>query len=102
MKITKNIISRAEALKISPQYVAYVEGDSDQWDFVFNQFEKATRGKRALTAVRGEGKEMIFITGKISSVGSMDDFRAVDGPVVRFGNSEYTWRVDGDQYAFLY
>ena len=102
MKITKNIISREAALKISPQYVAYAEGDHDQWDFVAIQFEKAKKGKRALTATRGDDNKMVFVTGKISSVGSMDDFRAVDGPVVRFGNDEYTWRVDGDKYAFLY
>jgi len=101
MKITKNIISRDEALKISPDYVAYAEGNFDHFDPVFKQFENVKKGKRALSAVRGEGKEMIFVTGKISSVKD-DDYRAVDGPVVRFGNGEYTWRIDGCGYAFLY
>ena len=102
MKITKNIITREEAVKISPEYVDFVEGNFDQFDFVFSAFEKVKRGKRALTAVVEDGGKFIYVTGKISSVGSLNDFRAVDGPVVRFGNDEYSWRVDGDKYAFLY
>jgi len=100
MKITKDIISRDEAVKISPEYVAYAEGDHDQWEFISKQFENVKKGKRALSKTTEDGK-VIFVTGKISSV-NHDDFRAVDGPIVRFGNSEYTWRVDGSDYAFLY
>jgi len=28
------------------------------------------------------------------------DYRAIDGPLVRLGNGEYTWRVDGSNLAF--
>ena len=52
-----------------------------------------------VTAI-GDGRTLVFVKGKISSVNS-DDFRAVDGPVVRFGTSEATWRVDGDRYAHI-
>jgi hypothetical protein len=102
MKITKNIISRDEAIKISPEYVAFVEGDFDQFNHVFNAFEKVKRGNRALTAItENDTLKFQYVVGKISSVNN-DDFRAVDGPVVRFGNDEYTWRVDGCKYAFVY
>lgn len=32
MKITQNIVSRADALKISADYVAFVEGDFDKFN----------------------------------------------------------------------
>lgn len=99
MKLTKGIISREEALAISPDYVAYCEGDHDKWEVVNEQFEKARRGQKAIT-FHDDGKQAVFVRVAVSSVNS-DDPRAIDGPVVRVTNGEFSWRVDGDKYAFL-
>jgi hypothetical protein len=100
MKITKDIITREQALAIAPSYVAFMEsGDFDLYEEVRRNFETAKKGAAAITMVRLDDK-MVFVKGKISSV-NHDDFRAVDGPVVRFANSEATWRVDGSGNAYI-
>lgn len=100
MTITQNIITREEALAVSRDYVAYAEGNYDLWSKVNAQFQAAKRGQPALTAHKQADGSLIFIRVQISSV-NHDDIRAVDGPVVRVSNGEYSWRVDGDKYAFL-
>jgi hypothetical protein len=99
MKLTKNIISRDEALKICPDYVAYMEGDYDKYDVVSAAFNNIRKGQKAIAGIRGDGKKVTFVLVKVTSV-NHDDFRAVDGPVVRVGNDEYTWRVDGSGWAW--
>lgn len=94
MKLTKNIITRDEALAISPDYVAFVEGDFDKWNAVNAKFETLKRGQTAITYHDGQ-----FVKVKVSSINS-NSYQAIDGPVVRVGNDEYTWRVDGDRYAY--
>jgi len=94
--ITKNIISRDEALKISADYVAFVEGNFSKFEVVNEAFEKMKRGQKAITFVR---ESKVFVEVKITSV-NHNDYRAIDGPIVRVGNGEYTWRVDGDKWAF--
>lgn len=94
MKLTKNVISREQALKISQDYVKFVEGgDFDLSCKVVDVFEKMKRGQKALSYHEGQ-----FVLGKISSM-DHKSFQAVDGPVVRFSNGEYSWRVDGSRYA---
>jgi len=101
----KGVIDRAEAERISPEYVRFADGRD--WDAaggrlrafdalgaVLEAFAGLRRGQRVLT--HHDGK---FVIAKVTSVNS-DDFRAVDGPIVRVGNGEFTWRVDGDRYAF--
>ena len=78
---------------------AFVEGDFDKFDAVFSQFEHVTKGREAITALEQDGVQT-YIRGTISAVIN-DDFRAVDGPVVRFSGGGYTWRIDGAKYAFL-
>ena len=95
MNLTKGIISRAEAIKLSPQYVKFVDGDYDGFNAIFDAFGKLKRNQKCLTYNR---RSKQFIIGKITSL-NHNDFRAIDGPVVRFGNGEYTWRIDGDGYA---
>ena len=101
MELTKNIISRDEALKISPDYVAFIERSSAEFEVrmelktkIYDIFNKMKRGQKAITF--NDGK---FIKVKVTSVNN-NDWRAIDGPIVRVGNGEYTWRVDGAQYAF--
>ena len=100
MKITKNIISRDEALKISADYVTFVEGKIkgkrffDNISTVLDICNKMKRGQKAITFIDGK-----FVEVKVTFV-DHNDWRAIDGPIVRVGNGEYTWRVDGDHWAF--
>jgi len=96
MKITKGIISRDQALKISADYVAFVEGERDfnKITAVLDACDGIKRGQKAITFENGS-----FVEVKVTSV-NHDDYRAVDGPIIRVGNGEYTWRVDGDKWAF--
>ena len=63
MKITKNIISRDEALKISADYVAYAEGDFSFFDKVYKAFEGIKRGQKAITFIDSK-----FVKVKVTSV----------------------------------
>jgi hypothetical protein len=94
MKLTKQLISREQALAVSPDYVAFVEGDFDKFDAVNTAFEGLKRNQAVITYVDGQ-----FVLVKVTSINS-NDFRAIDGPIVRVSNGEYSWRVDGDRYAF--
>lgn len=94
MKLTKGIISREEALKISPDYVIYAEGDWRKYDAVEEEFAKLKRGQAVLAYNDGE-----FVLAKVSSI-NHNDIRAIDGPVVRVSNGEYSWRVDGNGMVF--
>ena len=107
MQLTKNIITREEALKLAPDYVAFVEQHalSDailnpfMWDYdKLDGHGYATHGVKvgqdALTYFDGQ-----FVRVKITS--TKQPGHDADGPVVRVGNGEYTWRVDGAKYAFI-
>ena len=108
MKLTKGVISRAEAEKISPEYVRFAadwgalgaaSGPGrnrlvDVLDAVLHAFAGLRKGQRVVTYRDGE-----FVVAKVTSVDHLDP-KAVDGPVVRVGNGEFTWRVDGAEYAF--
>ena len=116
MKLTLGIITREEALALCPEYVKFVEGDFDAFEAVSKNFAKAKRFGAAITAhgdrpfrrARGETPKAVFknlprltfLRVRISSVNA-NDYRAVDGPVVRVTNGEYSWRVDGDKYAHI-
>jgi hypothetical protein len=94
MKITQGLLSTAEVKKFAPQYVKFVGGDFDEWDPIFKQFKTLKVGNHAVTYVAGK-----FVAVRVTSI-RHNDIRAVDGPVVRVSNGEYTWRVDGDNYAY--
>ena len=100
MKLTKNTVTRAEALKLCPDYVAFVEADFAKFQAVSTAFETVRKGTQGITAV-GTRKQLVFVRVVVTSV-NHDDPRALDGPVVRVGNDECTWRVDGDKYFFPY
>lgn len=88
------IISREKALKISKDYVAYVEGDNDKWNMIIKPFDKLKRGQSVLTFDNGR-----FVLAKVSSI-DREDYRAVDGPIVRVSDGKTSWRVDGNKYAY--
>jgi hypothetical protein len=98
MKLTKNIITRDEAVKLAPDYVAFVEGNWDKFDGVLTALDSAHKGQLAVTA-HPDGDKFVFVRVRISSI-DRNSIRAVDGPVIRVSNDEYSWRVDGDKYAF--
>ena len=97
-KLTKGVISRAEAVKLAPDYVKVSEQATGWGNILFDKimpvFEKLKRGQEALTFIDG-----VYVPVKVSSINSKT-WQAIDGPVVRVSNGEMTWRVDGDRYAF--
>lgn len=105
--LTKGVITRAEALKLCPDYVAFVEEHalSDailnpfMWNYdVPDKHGAATSGikvgQQAITCHAGQ-----FVRVKITS--AQHAHHESDGPCVRVSNGEYSWRVDGDSYAYL-
>ena len=95
MTITKGKISRKEALQLAPAYVAFIEdSDWNAYDAIERVFPKLRRGQSVITHIDG-----VYVKAKVSSV-NHNDYRAIDGPVVRVSNGEYSWRVDGDHYAW--
>ncbi|MFA5234778.1 MAG: hypothetical protein WC390_10295 [Sulfurimonas sp.] len=94
-RITKDIITREQALAIAPDYVKFSEDlNSSTFNSVMQKFNVLRKGQPAITYVDGQ-----FVKVRVTSI-NHEDFRAIDGPVVRVGNGEYTWRVDGDGYAY--
>jgi hypothetical protein len=104
MKLTKGLLTLEQANAVCPEYVNFVtEYDNDgfeNFEAVLKQFEHATVGAAAICAYRQPDGTLVFVEGKITKVDN-NDWRAIDGPVVRFGNGELSWRVDGDKYAWL-
>lgn len=95
MKLTKNLLTREEALKLAPVYVAFVDDmTTENYTQVSEAFNKLKRNDKVVTCLDGQ-----YVLAKVTSV-NHNDLRAVDGPVVRVGTGEATWRVDGDSYAF--
>jgi len=94
MNLKVGLISRDEALKISPHYVAFIEGDFNSFSKVEAAFSGLKTNQKVITFHDGQ-----FFEAKVSKV-DHNSYQAVDGPVVRVSNGEYSWRVDGDRYAY--
>ena len=96
MKLTKGVISRDKAFELAPDYVNYIEARAGRnISKLLDQFNNVKRGKKALTFFDNQ-----WVIVKISSV-NHNDFRAIDGPIVRVSNGEGSWRVDGCGYCWL-
>ena len=91
--MTIGIISRKQALQISPDYVAFIEGDHSKFNVIDKAFQTLKRNQMVLTFDDGK-----FVIAKVTSI-NHDDIRAIDGPIVRVCNTLFSWRVDGDRYA---
>ncbi len=89
-----NKIERDEALKLAPDYVRFIEGDFNLFEAVETKFQKLKKGQDCLTY-----RDNHFIKCRVSQV-SHNDPKALDGPLVRVSDNEYSWRVDGDKYAY--
>jgi hypothetical protein len=94
MKLTKHLLSRAEALKLAPAYVKWIETRKEEWCLqVLGAFEDLRVGQRAVTWDNGT-----YVLVRVTSRRCC--WMNEDGPVVRVGNGEYTWRVDGSGCAY--
>jgi hypothetical protein len=87
VKISKNIISQAEASRLAPDYVQWLENPkaAEAWsdfDKMIAAFAKLKRGQKVVTFVNG-----VYVIAKVSSVRSHFDN---DGPVIRVSNGEWT------------
>jgi hypothetical protein len=82
--------------EMAPDYVAFLEGDWDKWDSVTAKFEELKQGQKCLT-FDNTSKEYKVV--KVASI-NHSDIRAIDGPVVRVRDNQYSWRVDGSGYAY--
>ena len=97
MKLNKNIISKEQAKSLAPDYVAFIEAPASNFsafDKIEQKFTALKKGQNAISYHDGQ-----YVQVKISQV-NHNDFRAVDGPIVRVSNGEFSWRVDGDKYAY--
>ena len=98
MKLTKGVISKEEAMKLAPAYVKWTEckngNDWAAWDKVWAKFQKLKRGQAVITHCEG-----VYVKAKVASLKSASHPDA-EGPVVRVSNGEWTWRVDGNGYAY--
>lgn len=96
MKLTKNIISRSEAVRIAPAYVAFIEkgAGAQRFEKVDTACSKLIKGQKVLTFHDGQ-----YVVCKVTSV-NRDTYQADDGQVIRVSNGEFSWRVDGVHWAF--
>jgi hypothetical protein len=111
-KVTKNLLTRDEAFALAPEYVTYVEFPNERrmkgedpnaywraFDKVSDAMNGMKRGQACLTcagACAGEVKQ--YVKCKVSS--TKMTWRSEDGPEVRVSNGEFSWRVDGCDYAY--
>jgi uncharacterized protein (DUF2249 family) len=94
IKFSKDeIVSLEDAKKLAPKYVKFIQ-ERKNFDLVMDTFDALKKGQAVLTCHDG-----VFVRAKVTSV-KHDDFRAVDGPVVRVATKEWSWRVDGSDYAW--
>lgn len=99
-KLTKGVITETEAKELAPEYVAWVKASRskpmaknywDAYDKMNAKFERLKRGQAVITCNDGQ-----YVKCKVSSM--KPGFDGEDE--VRVGNGEYTWRVDGADYAY--
>jgi hypothetical protein len=92
----RTLYTREEAIALAPAYVKFVEDhDHDSlFQVVLPAFEKLKFRQTVITFDQGA-----YVRCIVSAI-NHNDYRAVDGPVVRVSDGEFSWRVDGDRYAF--
>lgn len=97
LRLTKGLITRGEAIKLSPDYVRYSE-TGEPFEKMFESFNTLKRGDKVVTVESFLSKPLKFVLAKVSSV-DRNSYQAEDGPVIRVTNGEFSWRVDGSGYA---
>jgi hypothetical protein len=99
-------ISREEAIKLDESYVKFRELDSmsqDNWaafDHVQNLQNELKKGQLVLTVDPKsiDRKHPQYLICRVSMV-KRNCIQAVDGPVIRVTDGQYSWRVDGNGYC---
>ena len=94
-KLTPQTISREEALKLSPEFVAFTEQGYhyEKFDEFLDKFNALKRGNKVISYLDGK-----YVIGKVSLV----DPRMMgiaDSPTIRIASGNMTWRVDGSGFA---
>jgi hypothetical protein len=78
---------------MAPDYVSYADGNFDKFGAIWKAFQGLKVGQKVLTK-----SEDVFVIAKVSSIRPLP--YDADGPCVRVSNGEYSWRVDGCDYAY--
>lgn len=86
-------LTKDQAKKLNPDYVDYISGNRRLFDIVLENFDSLKKNQKVLTYRKPD-----FVIVKISSI-NYNDPRALDGPLVRVTDGEFSWRVDGSGYA---
>ena len=90
MQLTKNVITRDEAEKLAPDYVKAHECQDFNLLLKFYEANQTLkRGQKVLVK-----HDTQYVICKVSSV-NWNTPAAIDGPVIRVSNGEFTWRIDG-------
>jgi len=94
-KIPKKVVK-----EIAPDYITafdYSNKDSSPAFFrVWNKFNNLKRGQLVLTKGRANKG---YIVAKVTSV-KFDSWVEPEQPILRVTDGEYSWRVDGDAFAY--
>ncbi len=94
MKVTKNIIPTEDVERFAHDYFLYAAKlDFKALERIIPLFEKLKKNQIVVTFIDG-----VFVKAKITSM--KNSWQSEDGPVVRVSNGEFSWRVDGNGYAY--
>jgi len=103
MKLTKGVISKEEAAVLAPDYVLHRDILNGKGEFPREFYKLSDKVLEACNGLK-RGQEVVtccdgtWVRAKVVSV--KRSWMNEDGPVVRVGNGEWTWRVDGNEYAW--
>jgi len=99
MKVGQKI-PKAQVEKIAPDYITafdYANKESSAAFFrVWEKFNILKRGQLVLTKSRNERG---YVIAKVTSV-KYDSWIEPEQPILRVSDGEYSWRVDGDHFAY--
>ena len=103
MKLTKGVITKEEAAVLAPDYVKYHDSLRGKGELppeyhklsekVWKACDGLKRGQEVVTCNDGT-----WVRARVTS--SRHTWRSEDSNEVRVGNGEWTWRVDGNEYAW--
>jgi hypothetical protein len=83
---TKNLLTRDEAFALAPEYVNYV----------VNGMKTRQAAVTCYGACGSKTKQYL----RVHVTSTKRTWQNEDGPVVRVSNGEFSWRVDGCDYAY--
>ena len=93
-------IPKEKVCKIAPDYITafdYKNKNSSEAFFrVWDKFNALKRGQLVITKAKNNRG---YIIAKVTSV-KFDNWIEPEQPVLRVTDGEYSWRVDGDAFAY--